>query len=94
MSKKQKETWFFGPGEAEYLLAHAGKPVVLVLKTDENLEGVLVGVDAYHLVLRRRDGLNVLVAKHAVAYVVGRERVEGPSPSGEADAASPSGERP
>ena len=93
MSKKKPETWFFGPGEEEYLLAHAGKSVVLVLKTDENLEGILLGVDAYHLVLRRRDGMSVLVAKHAVAYVVGREAVAGASPAGEPGTASPSGEQ-
>ena len=93
MSKKKPETWFFGPGEAEYLSAHAGKPVALVLKTEEILEGILLGVDAYHLVLRRRDGLTVLVAKHAVAYMLGREAVEGASPSGEPNAASPAGEQ-
>jgi len=92
MSKK-RETWFFGPGEEEYLLAHAGKPVALVLKTEEILEGILLGVDAYHLVLRRRDGMTVLVAKHAVAYVLGREAVAGASPSGEPGAGSPSGDR-
>ncbi len=83
MSKKKPETWFFGPGEAEYLTAHAGKPVALILKTEEILEGVLVGVDAYHLLVRRRDGVTVLVAKHAVAYVLGREEVSAQEEGGD-----------
>ena len=75
MSKKQKETWFFGPGEADFYTALQGKRVVVVLKNGQMFEETLIGADAYHIVLRRRDGVTVLVSKHAILYALTKEDV-------------------
>ena len=73
MSKK--ETWFFGPGESEFYRAHEGKHLLLKLTDGGVLEAVLLGVDAYHLLVRRRDGVTVLVPKHSIMYVLTREEI-------------------
>ena len=75
MSKKQRETWFFGPGEAEFYRAHEGKTLAVKLMDGEILEVVLLGVDAYHLLVRRRDGVTVLLPKHSVMYALTREEI-------------------
>jgi len=73
VSKKKPETWFFGPGEAEFYTALRGRRVGVMLKNGQMLDEILIGADAYHIVLRRRDGVTVLVAKHAILYVLARE---------------------
>ena len=74
MSKK-KEPWFFGPGEAEFYTALQGRRVGVVLENGQILEETLIGADAYHIVLRRRDGVTVLVSKHAILYVLTKEAI-------------------
>lgn len=83
MSKKRVETWFFGPGEVEFYRAHEGKTLAVKLTNGEVLEAVLLGVDAYHLLVRRRDGVSVLLPKHSVMYALTREEIRAQEESDE-----------
>ncbi len=74
MSKK-KETWFFGPGEEVFYSAHQGETLAFKLTDGEILEAVLVGVDAYHVVVQRRDGVTVLLPKHSILYALTRASI-------------------
>jgi len=74
MSKK-KETWFFGPGEAEFYTALQGQRVGVMLENGQIFEETLIGADAYHIVLRRRDGVTMLISKHAILYVLTKEKI-------------------
>ena len=47
-----------------------GHIVWVILVYGEQINGVLTGVDTYDLVLRTEDKQQVLVAKHAVIYVM------------------------
>lgn len=75
MSKKKPETWFFGPGEEAFYSAHQGRTLAFKLIDGDILEAVLVGVDAYHLVLQRRDGVTLLLPKHSILYALTRASV-------------------
>ncbi len=74
--KATRETWFFGPGEADFYTALRGKRIAVVLENGQMLEETLIGADAYHIVLRRRDGVTVLLSKHAILYVLTKEDVQ------------------
>ncbi len=76
MSKK-KEPWFFGPGEAEFYTALQGRRVAVVLENGQIFEETLIGADAYHIVLKRRDGVTMLISKHAILYVLTKEDIGG-----------------
>ena len=74
MSKK-KEPWFFGPGEAEFYTALQGQRIAVVLENGQIFEETLIGADAYHIVLKRRDGVTMLISKHAILYVLTKEDI-------------------
>ena len=76
MSKKRPETWFFGPGEADFYTALRGKRIAVVLENGQMLEETLIGADAYHITLKRRDGVTVLLPKHAILYVLAKEKIQ------------------
>jgi sRNA-binding regulator protein Hfq len=46
-----------------------GKEVLIVFLDGKAVQGVLTGHDTYNLFVRREDGLEVAVFKHAIKYV-------------------------
>jgi len=74
--KGKRAPWHFGPGEQEFFTALKGQKVAVKLMTGELFEGVIIGVDTYHVTLLRGDGMRVVLYKHAIAYFLTREELE------------------
>jgi sRNA-binding regulator protein Hfq len=55
--------------QVKFLGRLTGKEVLIVFQDGKAAQGVLTGYDQYTLFLRRDDGLEVAVFKHAVKYV-------------------------
>ena len=55
--------------QVRFLRRLAGKEVLIVFQDGKAAQGVLTGYDQYTLFLRRDDGLEVAVFKHAVKYI-------------------------
>ena len=67
-SEKPKHT------QARFLRRLLGKETLIVFLDGKAAQGVLMGFDQYTLFLRRDDGLEVAVFKHAVKYVHGAQK--------------------
>ena len=61
--EKQKHT------QARFLRRLLGKEMLIVFQDGKAAQGVLLAFDQYTLFLRRDDGLEVAVFKHAIKYV-------------------------
>jgi sRNA-binding regulator protein Hfq len=62
-----------------------GKEVLIAFVDGKAVQGILTGYDIYNLFLRREDGLEVAVFKHAIKYLHAAPRRGGTSvpPAGE-----------
>jgi len=62
-SEKPKQT------QNRFLRKLEGREVLVVFLDGKAVQGILTGHDTYNLFLRREDGLEVAVFKHAIKYV-------------------------
>ena len=64
---KPRERW--GRRSAQFYHDLRDKEVSVAVTTGKAFRGVLIGVDAYNLIIRQSSGLELLIHKGAVVYV-------------------------
>jgi len=75
---KPKPIQFWGLRAAAFYEQCEGETITVHLINGEDLRGELLGVDQYDVVLDPGDGLELLVPKHAIAYVALEGAAAGP----------------
>ncbi len=67
--EKKKGPGVWGITGPQFIHSLKGKRVTVAVSTGKAFGGTLVGADPYNLILRQRDGLEMLVGKGSVVYL-------------------------
>jgi len=65
--KRPLDEW--GTSALQFYAYVENKQIVIHLRSGQALNGELVGVDTYDLVLERQDSNKVLIPKHAIEWI-------------------------
>ncbi|CAG1004365.1 hypothetical protein ANRL4_03439 [Anaerolineae bacterium] len=65
-AKKTPETW--GTSSASFYARLEGESSTFQLVTGEQIVGILMGVDRYDVFIEQSDGIQILLAKGAIAW--------------------------
>ena len=71
-SDKIRERW--GRRSAQFYHDLRDKEVSVAVTTGKIYRGVLIGVDAYNLIIRQASGLELLIHKGAVVYIAPKSK--------------------
>ena len=67
--EKKKAPGAWGITGPQFIHGLKGKRVTVAVSTGKAFGGTLVGADPYNLILRQKDGLEMLVGKGSVVYL-------------------------
>jgi small nuclear ribonucleoprotein (snRNP)-like protein len=69
MSNKTKASGVWGETAPQFYKALKEEEVLVCTVGEKKLRGVLIGVDAYNIVIRQESGLKVMLNKGNIVYV-------------------------
>ncbi len=67
--EKKNGAGVWGMTGSQFIYSREGRRVTVAVSTGKAFGGTVVGADPYNLILRQKDGLDMLVGKGSVVYL-------------------------